>query len=52
MKTPLIEEQEEAAFITAKALCLGGLGSYSHTQGERKMYSKAVWAPGYQLGCS
>lgn len=52
MKTPLTEEQEEAAFITVKAACLGDLDSYGCTQRERKVYSKAVWAPGYQLGCS
>ena len=52
MKIPLTEEQEEAAFITAKASCLGDLDSYGRTQCERKVCSKAVWAPGYQLGCS
>ena len=36
MKIPLTEEQEEAAFITAKASCLGDLDSYGRTQCERK----------------
>lgn len=30
----------------------GDFKSYSHAQSERKVYSKAGWAPRYQLGCS